>query len=108
MQLLFLSVVDHFIKEQLKVKHYIRYMDDMILLFKDQKKAHEAYDKIEKKLHDIGLELNPKSALGSTSGIMQFLKVDFTLTDTGKVKTKASKKTFLKEVRRLTTYKKLH
>jgi retron-type reverse transcriptase len=32
----YLSGLDHFIKENLKVKHYIRYMDDMLLLSEDK------------------------------------------------------------------------
>ena len=32
----FLDEVDHYIKERLRIKHYIRYMDDFILIHKDK------------------------------------------------------------------------
>ncbi len=41
----FLSGLDHFIKEQLRIKAYVRYMDDMVLWHKDKtilKQAHKA------------------------------------------------------------------
>jgi retron-type reverse transcriptase len=33
----YLGSLDHFIKEELKVKHYVRYMDDMIILSENKK-----------------------------------------------------------------------
>ena len=35
--LLYLNVIDRFCKEVLKIKGYIRYMDDMILIHRDKK-----------------------------------------------------------------------
>lgn len=34
--LFYLNKLDHFIKEQLKIKYYVRYMDDMILIHRDK------------------------------------------------------------------------
>lgn len=36
MELLVLNDLDHFIKERLHIKHYIRYMDDFILIHSDK------------------------------------------------------------------------
>ena len=38
----FLQDLDHFIKEQLKVKYYVRYMDDMLLFSRNKKELHKA------------------------------------------------------------------
>lgn len=58
--LLTLNEVDHFIKEELHIKYYGRYMDDSYLLCDDSKYLAECKAKIEKKLKDIGLTLNQK------------------------------------------------
>lgn len=34
--LLYLNKIDHYIKEQLRIKSYVRYMDDMILIHRDK------------------------------------------------------------------------
>lgn len=52
-----LQPLDHYIKEVLKVKHYIRYMDDMVLFGSNKRKLHKAKDAIEEFLHSLGLRL---------------------------------------------------
>lgn len=37
----YLTDLDHFIKEELKVKYYIRYMDDMVLFSNNKKELHK-------------------------------------------------------------------
>lgn len=59
-----LQDLDHYIKEKLKVKHYIRYMDDMVLGASNKKKLHEVKIMIEKYLNDrYHLELKSNWAL---------------------------------------------
>ena len=53
----FLQGLDHFIKEDLKVKYYIRYVDDLVLLGPNKKKLHRAKDEIAGYLISIGLSL---------------------------------------------------
>ena len=43
----YLSDLDKYIKEELKVKYYIRYMDDMVLFSNNKKELHKIKDKIE-------------------------------------------------------------
>lgn len=47
-----LQPLDHFIKEQLKAVHYIRYMDDMVVFGKNKKELHRMQQEIEKFYHD--------------------------------------------------------
>lgn len=53
----YLEGLDHFIKEKLKVKYFVRYVDDMVLLDTNKRKLHRAVDSINQYLHGIGLKL---------------------------------------------------
>lgn len=53
----FLQTLDHWIKEYLGIKYYVRYVDDLVLLGPNKKKLHAARKAIEGYLKIIGLEL---------------------------------------------------
>ncbi|MDD3397699.1 MAG: reverse transcriptase domain-containing protein [Clostridia bacterium] len=53
----YLQDLDHFIKEQLKVKHYIRYMDDFVLFYHNKKQLHKFRVLVEQELNKLGLIL---------------------------------------------------
>lgn len=53
----FLEGFDHFVKEELKIKKYVRYVDDMVLLDSNKRKLHKAITRINEYLHTIGLKL---------------------------------------------------
>ena len=55
--LFYLNKLDHFIKEQLKIKYYVRYMDDMILFHRNKKELHKLRLEVEKFLNKEGLKL---------------------------------------------------
>lgn len=59
-----LNPVDHFAKRQLKSKTYLRYCDDMLMLFESASEAHEAMSAIDAAVRSIGLTLNSKSSVG--------------------------------------------
>lgn len=78
--------IDHYIKERLRVKHYMRYMDDMVLIgeTKDELKAWLA--DIKAKLAEIGFETHPeKTRITSLRDGVMWLGYHYRLTDTGKV-----------------------
>lgn len=52
-----LQDLDHYIKEKLKVKYYIRYIDDMVLLGSNKKKLHRAKLSIENMLSKKSLTI---------------------------------------------------
>ena len=59
---IYLNELDHYVKEQLRLKYYVRYMDDFVILIEDKEHAKEAYHLIEKFLSEhLKLELNKKS-----------------------------------------------
>ena len=39
----YLKALDHYIKEELHAEHYMRYMDDMVILGKSKKKLHKMH-----------------------------------------------------------------
>lgn len=53
----YLQGLDHFIKEELRVKYYIRYVDDLVLLGANKKKLHQVRMNIAVYLDTIGLRL---------------------------------------------------
>ena len=58
---IYLNEVDQFIKHKLKVKYYLRYMDDLLILAKDKKYLHQVKQKIINLLYEqLYLTVNPK------------------------------------------------
>jgi hypothetical protein len=53
----FLQGLDHYIKEKLGVKYYVRYVDDLVLLGSNKKKLHKAREAISDYLNNINLSL---------------------------------------------------
>ena len=59
---LYLTKLDHFIKENLHIRHYVRYMDDLVLFFKNKTNAWIVLNRIEEYISiKLNLKLNPKS-----------------------------------------------
>ena len=100
-ELAVLDDLDHFIKEKLRIKYYIRYMDDFLLLHPDKEYLKYCKAEIEKKLAEIGLTLNEKTEMYPIKQGIMFLKWHFHLTATGKVIRKMNKKSIVKERRKL-------
>jgi len=59
---IYMNELDHYVKEELKVKYYVRYMDDFILLLETKSDAKRILCLIEQFLEEnLHLELNHKS-----------------------------------------------
>lgn len=69
----YLNDLDHFIKEKLHIKYYIRYMDDFILIHKSISYLKYCYKEIERFLKDIGLSINKKSNIYNIKNGISFL-----------------------------------
>ena len=73
-------------KEQLHIKFYVRYMDDLILLHPDKAYLRYCWMEIEKRLQALGLTLNTrKTQIAPIKQPIRFLGFSFRLTKTGKV-----------------------
>lgn len=96
--LIYLDKLDHYIKETLKVKFYIRYMDDMILIVNSSPQTY--IDKIAQQLNDVDLQINKdKTSYTHLYKGVTFLGFKFLLNDKGKVYQIATTQ-YLKKLRR--------
>lgn len=81
-----LDKFDHFVKEQLHAKFYIRYMDDFLIISHDKEYLQRCIAEIRKQLTQLDFELNEKKTrIYSLSKGIEFLGFIYRLTDTGKV-----------------------
>ena len=55
----FLQEFDYFIKQKLKIKCYVRYVDDFVLLSPNKKELHNAFKAIQEYLTGLDLKLKP-------------------------------------------------
>ncbi|MBM4311953.1 MAG: reverse transcriptase [Deltaproteobacteria bacterium] len=70
----YLGLLDHFIKEQLRIKPYVRYMDNFILWSEDRRVLKESLRAIGGFLRErLALTLNDDICLNQTAGGMNFL-----------------------------------
>ena len=77
---------DHFVKEQLHAKLYIRYMDDFLIISDDKEYLETCKELMEAQLASIGFELNQKKTrIYPLKDGIDFLGFKFSLTNTGKV-----------------------
>lgn len=78
--------LDHFIKDKCGVKHYIRYMDDGIILSDSKEFLHELLDKMKVICDKIGLIFNAKKTrVVKVSRGFVFMKIRYRVTSTGKI-----------------------
>ncbi|MBQ8157048.1 RNA-directed DNA polymerase [Candidatus Saccharibacteria bacterium] len=60
----YLSDLDHYIKEKLGCRYYVRYMDDFLILSTSKAKLRRVWRELERKLDtEYHLALNPKTAI---------------------------------------------
>lgn len=69
----YLNDLDKFIKEELKIKYYVRYQDDMLLFHKSKKYLQYCFKEIEKFLEKEKLKLNSKSRIYKNTNNYTFL-----------------------------------
>lgn len=81
-----LDKIDHFIKERLRIKYYIRYMDDFILLHPDREYLNHCLSEITRMLHGIRMEVNKrKTKIRRIIKPITYLGFVYRLTPTGRV-----------------------
>lgn len=84
--LYYLNPLDHYIKEELRVKYYIRYMDDMVLIHEDKEKLKEIWFRLESFIeHKLHLQFNDKTLMAGLAQGIDFIGFHFYVTDSGKI-----------------------
>lgn len=80
------SPLDHFIKDKCRVKHYVRYMDDGMIIHESKEYLEELLEQIIEQAALAGLTINKsKTRIVKLEGGFSFIKKRFVLTDTGAI-----------------------
>lgn len=83
----YLNEMDHYIKEELHIKYYGRYMDDFYLISDSREYLYKCLSDITDILEGFGLKLNnKKSRVYNISEGIKFLGFKFILTNNGEVR----------------------
>lgn len=69
----YLNDMDHFIKEKLKIKYYVRYQDDWLMFHPSKEYLKYCLSELENFLHKEKLDLNKKTRIFSSSNNFTFL-----------------------------------
>lgn len=95
--LFYISSLDHFVKEKLRVKYYGRYMDDCYLI-SDSKEELKYWLKEIRKFSEsiLGLTISSRKTTIQKLTNFKFIKGHYCLTSTGRIKVFPDKKTFLR------------
>lgn len=69
----YLNDMDHFIKEKLKIKYYVRYQDDFLLFHPSKKYLQYCYEELKKFIENEGLKFNVKTRVFKSTDNYTFL-----------------------------------
>ena len=81
-----LDDLDHYCKERLRIKHYIRYMDDILILHHDKEELELWLSEIKIQLGKIGFQVHEsKTHITPLSKGFLYLGFEYKITSTGKI-----------------------
>lgn len=106
--IVFLNGMDHYIKEKLRIKWYVRYMDDFVLVHHDKEYLRQCKKEIEWILDDLGLKLNHKSHIFPLHHGVDFLGFHTYITPTGKLVKKVRHDSNKRVKRKLKKFRELY
>lgn len=107
--LLYLNKVDRLIKEKLRIKGYVRYMDDMILVHRNKEYLRYCKKEIEAFCNQrLKLELNQKTQIGMVKNGIDFLGYRHILKNNGSIITKLRTSSKYRMKKHLKTLDKLY
>lgn len=73
----YLDPLDHYVKERMGTKHYVRYMDDLVILSSDEGYLADCLADITSQLAAVGMEPHPKKTrIGRPGSPIRFLGFD--------------------------------
>jgi hypothetical protein len=101
LSLFYLSPVDHLIKDRLRMKYYVRYMDDGIIICNDKAQLEFVLAAIKDMLADFGLELSPKKTTICKLSHITFLQKRISLLENGRIVVKISRQSITRERRKI-------
>lgn len=99
--------LDHMIKEQCRIKAYVRYMDDM-LFFGPKQVLERLYEVVKEKCRELGFCINEtKTKICKVTGSFVFLKTRYHVTKTGKIIRRIAKAAIVRQRRKLKRFRRL-
>ena len=103
-----LDPLDHFVKEKLKIRGYLRYMDDFKLIHPDKLYLEYCLEQIKKELEKNKMILNEKKTfIQPITDTISFLGYNYRMTKTGKIVILVKPETIKHEKKKLKRMKKL-
>lgn len=82
----YLSKFDHYVKEKLRIKYYIRYMDDWVAIVNTKEEAKQYLQEMKNFLErELQLKTNDKAQVFPMKNGVNFLGFHIYITDSGKV-----------------------
>lgn len=100
--------LDHFVKDKCGVRHYIRYMDDGIILSDSKEYLHELYNGMKEVSDSLGLTFNDKKTkIVKVSRGFKFMKVRYRVTPSGKIVRTLAKSGIVRMRRKLKKFRRL-
>ena len=99
--LAYLDDVDHLMKEVYRVRHYIRYMDDIVIIVPTKEQANSILRIMKHELDKLGLIVNKKTNISEFCNGIRFLKRRYFVTSTGRVIALYNRKSLSRERRKL-------
>ena len=100
--LYYLSDFDHFVKEQLGVRGYVRYMDDFVLIGRSKAELWSCFAQIQMAIGELGLTLNRNCDVFPMRSGVEFLGWRFFVMKSGRIMMRLrtqSKKRYLKKIK---------
>lgn len=102
------NLLDHYIKDKVGVKHYVRYMDDGIILSNDKQFLHNIYSGMVGISKELGLSFNEKKTqIVKMSKGITFMKIRYIVTPSGKLVKKLHKSGIIRMRRKLKKFRRL-
>ncbi|MDR2149902.1 MAG: RNA-directed DNA polymerase [Spirochaetaceae bacterium] len=102
------TMLDHYIKENLRIKYYGRYMDDMYLIHGDKKYLEQCLNGIKTVCKRLKITINEKKTrIVKLSQGVRFLKGNYSLLPSGKILRRPCKESAKRMRRKLKKFRKL-
>lgn len=80
------SCIDHYIKDRRRMKFYIRYMDDGVLIAKTKEELKKIFAELKAIMESLGMKFNErKTRITKAKKGFTFLKVKYHISKTGKI-----------------------
>ena len=100
--IVFTNDIDHYIKEQLKIKIYGRYMDDSYIVLPSKNALQDILERLKIKYSEFGIRINEKKTyITDLKHGFKFLKTRFYITETDYIIQKACRESIVRERRKL-------